>query len=214
MDDISRNWPTDLAGLRSLMPSEPGRINLNAGTLSPTPRPVFEHATRLREKLSCNGTQWFWRTSPGLIEQSRDDLAGFIEGDRDRLLLLPNVTVAMNLATISVPLATGDEVLTTDQCYGAMRLAMERRCRQVGATLKSIDLPLTPSNVGEIRDAVLGGIGPKTKAVLLDHVTSSTGLVLPVAQICAACRDRDIWTVIDGAHGPGMVATSMRDIGA
>lgn len=214
MDSAPANWPTDLAGLRALMPTEPGRINLNAGTLSPTPQPVFDAATRLRQRMAFNGTQFFWRDLPELIPQAREALADFLHGDAERLLLLPNVTVAMNIATCSVPLGPGDEVLTTDQCYGAMRLAMERRCTQAGATLKFCDLPVTPESTGEVAGAVLNAITPKTKCLLLDHVTSPTGLILPVKEICAACRERGIWTIVDGAHGPGMIETNLREIGA
>src|SRR5688572_10748545 len=107
----------DWAAFRSLVPSLPGRINLNAGTLSPTPRPVVEAVESMREQMHANGTEFFVSILPPLIQESRRRLAGYLNCDCEGLLLLPNVTFAMNIAIDSLPLKPGDEVVLTDQEY-------------------------------------------------------------------------------------------------
>lgn len=204
----------DLRLYRDLIPQAPGRVNLNAGTLSPTPRPVLEATTALREQMAINGTEFFWRTLPPLLQTSRGRLADFLRADASRLLLLPNVTFAMNVAIASLPLSAGDEVLATDQCYGAMLLSLNRRARAVGATVRQIELPLTPASPSEIVERFSEAITPKTRALFFSHVTSATGLILPAAELCAVARERSLWSIVDGAHAPGMVELDLSAIGA
>lgn len=49
---------------------------------------------------------------------------------------------------------------------------------------------------------------------MASHISSTTALIFPVAQLCAAARKRGILTLIDGAHAPGHVAVDIDAIGA
>ena len=204
----------DWQAFRNLIPQRPGQINLNAGTLSPTPRPVMEATARLREEMAVNGTYFFWHQLPPLLEESRRRLASFLNVDGRRLLLLPNVTFAMNLAINALPLGEGDEVLITDQCYGAMRLALERRVARCGARIRILPLPPDPESPEAIVEVFKQAIGTRTRVLLFDHVTSPTGLVLPAAALCGLARERGLWSIVDGAHGPGLVDVDLSAIGA
>ena len=199
---------------RALIPRRPGQINLNAGTLSPTPRPVWDATTQLREEMAIDGTRFFWDALPPLLEASRRRLGAFLGVGTERLLLLPNVTFAMNLAIAALPLREGDEVVLADACYGAMRMALERRAAAAGALLKTVALPLDATDPDQIVEVFAGAIGGRTRALFIDHVTSPTGLVLPAAELCDLARDRDLWSIVDGAHAPGLVDVDLARIDA
>lgn len=62
-------------------------------------------------------------------------------------------------------------------------------------------------------DAVEQAITPRTRLALLDHVTSETALLLPLAQMAAVCRARGVPVLVDGAHAPGAVEVDIASPG-
>jgi isopenicillin-N epimerase len=198
---------------RSLMLA-PGEAQLNAGTLSPTPRPVFEAVVRLRRRQAESPTDFIARQGPVLIQRSRARLATFLHADPADLLLIPNVTFALNIVAASVPLRRGDEVLMTDHEYGAMAACWRRTAKEAGAAVREFRLPYGAEDPDTIVDAFRFAIAPPTRVLFFSHVTCSTGLVIPAAAVCAMARRRGVTTVIDGAHAPGMVPVDLDRIGA
>src|SRR5262245_42940084 len=95
----------------------PDSINLNAGTLSPTPKPVMEALERLRHRQAAAPSDFLWRQSQPLIDSARAQLAAYLNCRPIDLLLLTNVTHGVNLAAASLRLPPGSEILMTDHEY-------------------------------------------------------------------------------------------------
>src|SRR4051812_31041301 len=95
------------------------KINLNAGTLFPTPAPVLDAVHWLRKEMATNPSDFVWRRLPPMIQAARFRLAEYLHCGSGDLLLLPNVTYAINIITASLKLEPCGEILTTDHEYGA-----------------------------------------------------------------------------------------------
>src|SRR6516165_10771720 len=120
------------ADARAQMLYDPTVVNLNTGSFGPLPRPVFDHATRLRRRLAEEPMDFLVRQSPPLLWESRRRLAEFLGGEPSRLVFTANVTASINIVAASLALSTPGEILLTDHEYGAMHWCWERAAQRLG----------------------------------------------------------------------------------
>jgi isopenicillin-N epimerase len=75
-------------------------------------------------------------------------------------------------------------------------------------------LPFPVSDEDVLVECLLEAVTPRTEFALLDHVTSPTGLILPIERLVDELHERDVGVMIDGAHAPGMLDLDVASIGA
>jgi isopenicillin-N epimerase len=132
----------------------------------------------------------------------------------ENLAFVQNATTGVNLAARSLDLRPGDEILATDLEYGACDLSWKWVCRVTGARYVRAPIPLPLDDPGAVVDALFAAATERTRIVYLSHVTSTTALVLPVAQIVARSSELGLVTVVDGAHAPAHVPLHIESLGA
>lgn len=193
---------------------DPAWDYLNHGSFGACPRPVLEVQGALRDRLERQPVRFLDHDLETLLDDARRALATFVGADPEGLVFVPNATTGVNAVLRSVPLGPGDALLVTDHAYGACRNALEDVAARAGARVVIAPVPFPLSDPGEAVEAVLRSVVPATRLALVDHVTSPTGLVLPVAQIVQGLQERGIDVLVDGAHAPGMVPLDVRGLGA
>jgi isopenicillin-N epimerase len=187
---------------------------LNHGSFGACPTAVLERQAELRLRMEREPVRFFVRELPALLDQARDELARFVGVEAQDLVFVPNVTTAVNAALQSLHLAPGDELLTTDHEYNACRNALEHVAARAGARVVVAPIPFPLRSPVQATEALLDRAGPRTRVALVDHVTSQTGLVLPVGEMVAALEARGVATLVDGAHAPGMLPLRVAELGA
>jgi len=191
---------------------------LNHGSFGACPVPVLAHQQALRAELEQEPVKFFNQTYEPLLWAARKILARFIGADPEGLVFVPNATTGVNTVLRAYlnrqALQPGDELLTTDHEYNACRNALDFVAQQSGAKVVVAKLPFPVDSTGDWLAAVCDRLSPRTRLVLLDHITSQTGLVLPIAELVRVLRERQIDTLIDGAHALGMVPLDLAAIGA
>jgi isopenicillin-N epimerase len=193
---------------------EPNIIFLNHGSYGATPRPVFAAYQDWQKRLERQPVRFLGREFHGLIYEARKSLGEYLDASTDDLVYIPNATHGANIIARSLDLQPGDEVLTTNHEYGACDFAWEFVCSAAGAHYLRHSFPLPVSAYEEIVEGFLARITPRTKAIYLSHITSSTALRLPVEQICRAARERGVLSIIDAAHSPGQIPMNLSQLGA
>jgi selenocysteine lyase/cysteine desulfurase len=210
--DPARYW----AELRRQWLLAADRINLNCASVGCTPLPVLratiDHMLSA-EAFRDGGYPWFGYEESSPLRNLRDALAAFLHCKRDELALVRNCTEGNNVVCNGLDLKPGDEVLLTDQEHSGGRCCWEQKAARFGIKLNFVNLPRPPASVDEIVDRFTKALTPRTRVLAFSHITSPTGLVLPVKEICQVARRRDILTSVDGAHTIGQIPLNMHDLG-
>ena len=198
----------------SLFPLDPDWTFLNHGSFGSCPLAVLEHQQELRMRLERQPVHFYQRDFEPLLDASRAALGEFIGADPDDLVYVDNATSGVNTVLRSLPFEPGDELLVTNHEYNACSNALLCAAEKRGAKAITVEIPFPISSKEQVIEAVMDKVTDKTRLLLIDHVTSQSGLVLPVKAIIEQLADRGIDTLVDGAHAPGMLPLDLEALGA
>jgi isopenicillin-N epimerase len=207
--------PTPLrSNLRDLWMLKPGVKFLNHGSFGALPRQVAEVQSQWRQRIEAEPIEIIGRRRPELIEAAKIPVANRLGMQPGNFGFVTNATEGVNAVLRSLKLQPGDELLTTNHVYHAVRQAMKLVARNAGATCREVQIPLPIQSADEICERVVSAISPATKLLVIDHVTSPTALVFPLEKIITACKEKGVDVLADAAHAPGMLPLNIETIGA
>ena len=175
-------------------------INLNSGGVSPSPRFVQDAMRRYLELSNEAPPYTMWRLLEPQIESVRQRLASSFGCEPEEMAITRNASESLENCIFGLDLKPGDEILTTNQDYPRMLTTWRQRERRDGVVLKTISFPTPPKSLEELAELFEKAVTPKTKVILVCHVTNLTGQIFPVQRICQMGRQRGIEVIVDGAH--------------
>ncbi len=175
-------------------------INLNNGGVSPSPRVVQEAMRRYLEFSNNAPTYSMWQILEPQIETVRQRLARLFGCEPEEMAITRNASEALEICLLGLNLRAGDEVLTTVQDYPRMLTTLRQRERREGIRISFIEFPIPPPSQDDLYERFEKAITPRTRLILISHVTFTSGQVFPVKRICQLGRSKGIEVVVDGAH--------------
>lgn len=193
---------------------DPSIVFLNHGSFGATPRTVLAKQTEWRERMEREPVLFLARQIDDLLDEARGELATFLNADPGGLALISNATAGVNAVLRSLDLDQHDELLVTNHEYTACRNTLDFVAGLAGAKVVVVEIPFPIASPDVVVERVLAGVTDRTRLLLIDHVTSQTGLVFPVERIIAELTARGIDTLVDGAHAPGMLPLDLRQLNA
>jgi isopenicillin-N epimerase len=202
------------ADSRNLFLLEPGLAYLNHGGFGATPKDVLDEKTRILSEIEKNPMEVFQHNIRSRWHAVAEKIAGRFSLEADRVAIVDNATDGINAILRSLPLTEGDEILVTSMTYGAITMAARHIGGKQGAKVTLADLRFPDPDPAQCVEAVMQALTPRTRIAILDHITSPTALVMPLASMIAACHARGVPVLVDGAHAPGQIAFDIPALGA
>jgi len=186
--------------IRQAFSIDGNQINLNSGSVSPSPRVVQYAMEDYQTIMNMSPSLFVSEMLTPELENVRRRLAMAFGCDTEELAITRNTTEALENVILGIDLKPGDEVLTTNQDYISMLWSWQQRERRDGIVLKTVPFTVPPPSMEYLVEIFERAITPRTRVIMFSHMTYTTGQVFPVKAICDLARERGIQTVVDGAH--------------
>lgn len=194
---------------------DPSLHHLNHGSFGAVPVAVLESQDGWRRRFERDPVGFVDGGLLPALDLVRGTWASLLGAEQAGVVMLRNTTTGIStvLRTVLPTLPPASEVVITDHAYNATRIAVEVEAARFGHRVVTALVPFPLQSPDEVVDAVLARVGPRTGLVVVDLVTSSTALRLPVEALVAALGP-DVPVLVDAAHGPGMVEVDVDRLGA
>jgi len=192
----------------------PEIVFLNHGSFGACPKPVMKDYQYWQLALEKEPVQFITKVGLKQLAISKEALAQHINCSMDDFVYVQNPTTAMNIVIKNLNLTKDDEILSTNQEYGAIERTWEYYCKKVGAKFvkAQIQLPLLSKEL--FLEQFWSAYTPKTKIIFLSQITSATALIFPVKEIVNKAKSLGLMTIIDGAHVPGHISLDLEELDA
>jgi selenocysteine lyase/cysteine desulfurase len=187
---------------------------LDTAGLAPSLRSVLIEEYRQREALSQNRDRYLdERCSGEALRELLGKIAEFIGATADDLLITSGATEALSIVAAGLDFTPGDEILTTSHDHPAAVYPWLLQAKRRGLKVVQIAIPSPLNSPADVIEAFTAAITDRTRLMCFSHVLYSDGCVLPVRDLCALARSRNILTLVDGAQALGMLPLDMATLG-
>jgi len=193
---------------------DPEVVFLNHGSYGACPRVVLEEQARLRAHIEAEPVRFFVEELEARQDEVKLKLAEFIGARAEDLAFVSNATSGVNTVLQSLDLGPSDELLVTDHEYNACRNAIDFVAGRAGAAVVVVHVPFPIQDPDQAVEALTSKVTERTRVALVDHITSATGMVMPVKEIVRRLDERGVDCLVDGAHGPGQLDLDLDGLGA
>src|SRR5882672_6925831 len=161
--------------LRRKFRLEPGVDFLNHGSFGAAPLEVLDAAARWRDQMEANPDRFLRDVLPQALRSAAHELGRFLRAEGEDLVFVENATTAINAVLRSLDFKPGDEILINSQSYGAVRQAVHYICERTDAKVVEPQVAVPVDGPEQLVHAT----SERTRLVIVDHISSPTGLVWP-----------------------------------
>lgn len=187
---------------------------LDTAALAPSLRTVLVEEYRQREALSLNRDRYLSdRCSGDALRELLGNIAQFVGASADDLLITSGATEALSIVAAGLDFTPGDEILTTTHDHPAAVYPWLLQAKRRGLKVVQVALPSPANTPAEIIETFTAAITDRTRLMCFSHVQYTDGCVLPVRELCALARARNILTLVDGAQALGMLPLDLTTLG-
>jgi isopenicillin-N epimerase len=195
-------------------------VFFNTGTVGVMPKAVADKMIVHTKMMATDVTDWAYKddnkeqfiSGYNNLLTIRTKVAKLLNCEVGEVAMTDNVTNGMSYIANGITLQPGDEILTTDQEHGGGQSSWKVKEKRFGAVFKTVAVGKPINSSAEVFETIIKALTPKTKVLMLSHMISGSGAILPVKELCAEAKKRGIFTVLDGAQTVGHIKIDLKDI--
>jgi len=192
--------------VRAQYPMNPNRTYFNTGGLGPAPGRVLNMLTVASRQL-----QERVETGHDFFAQARTIVAAYFGVPPVDLCFTRNCTEGNCIVTGGLELQAADEVIIDSHAHPGGSFPWLNRQRTEGIVVKTFE-PDPKSAAGNL-ERIAALITPRTRVIQLSHITSPTGIILPIPEIAKLAHEHHAWCHVDGAQSAGMIPINLPKLG-
>ena len=162
---------------------ESSRLFLNHGSFGACPDFVIAEQRKWQDLMEQEPVRFFEELMPGLLLKSRQALGAFLSCSPDDLAFVSNATSGVNTILRSLQFEQGDEILVPNHAYQACRNTIDFVASRWGATVVEVAIPFPIDGPETDVELMKSACSERTKLVMIDTVTSPTGLRMPFEEL-------------------------------
>ena len=193
---------------------ESSRLFLNHGSFGACPDFVIAEQRKWQDLMEQEPVRFFEELMPDLLLKSRQALGAFLSCSPDDLAFVSNATSGVNTILRSLQFEQGDEILVPNHAYQACRNTIDFVAERWGANVIEVAIPFPIDSPLTVTELMKSACTPRTKLVMIDTVTSPTGLRMPFEELTEFFEGRGVEVLLDAAHGIGMIPLNLGELGA
>ncbi len=187
-----------------------GLTFMNNGTYGPTPRVVVESLARYDRELAEDPTDNYRNAGR---DEVRARMAKFVGASADEIALTRSTSEGMNIFIKGLDWKAGDEVVFCTHEHGGGIQPLQQLEARYGVKLVRVEVPSPPSSVDQIVGIFERAMTPKTRLLMVSHMTYVTGLITPIKALSDLAHSKGALISVDGAHPLGMLDLNLTATG-
>ncbi|OJJ58996.1 hypothetical protein ASPSYDRAFT_151150 [Aspergillus sydowii CBS 593.65] len=201
---------------------DPNYRNLNHGSFGTYPNQILEAQQSIQKSLEAAPDVFIRYTQPPLLDKSRQTLATLLNIPVSECVLVKNATTGVNTVLHNLAftrtITPNDVVIYFDTVYGAVERSLLALKESWGVQLRKVKytFPLEEGElVARFRDVVESvkreGLVPRV--AVFETIISNPGIRFPFEEVTRVCKELGILSLVDGAHGVGMIKLDLDNLG-
>lgn len=200
----------DIAEIRRQIPATERSLYFNSGWSGPSPQPVLDAVIRNLEHQNFEGP-----TLPHVLleeretkERTRQAIAEFMGADPEEISIRQNTTDGLNVVLNGLSFAQGDHIVSCNLEHSSGVVPLYYLRERHGVDLSFVKLT-SEDSPQQIVDKIEAAMTPKTRLILVSHISYSFGIKLPLLEINELAHTYGAYVLVDAAQSAGHIALDM-----